>query len=76
MAMILLKLHNFAEAYFGQKIQDAIISCPAYLESSQRDPIRYAGRLAGFRLLLTLNDHTAAGDISLYILTINIMLCI
>ena len=59
-AMILQKLRQDAEAKLGEKITDAIITCPAYFDDSQRKATKVAGEIAGLNVLRVINEPTAA----------------
>ena len=59
-AMILQKLKADAEAKLGETITDAVITCPAYFDDSQRKATKIAGEIAGFNVRLVLNEPTAA----------------
>ncbi|MDR0449375.1 MAG: molecular chaperone DnaK [Rickettsiales bacterium] len=59
-AMILAKLKKDAEAYFGEKVSDAVITVPAYFNDSQRQATKDAGRIAGLNVLRIVNEPTAA----------------
>ncbi|MEK7664747.1 MAG: molecular chaperone DnaK [Patescibacteria group bacterium] len=59
-AMILQKLKTDAEAKLGQTITDAIITCPAYFDDSQRKATKIAGEIAGFNVKRVINEPTAA----------------
>lgn len=59
-AMILQKMKLDAEAKLGEKISDAVITCPAYFNDSQRQATRDAGQIAGFNVLRIINEPTAA----------------
>lgn len=59
-AMILQKLKVDAEAYLGEKIQQAVITVPAYFTDSQRQATKDAGRIAGLEVLRIINEPTAA----------------
>jgi len=59
-AMILQKLKKDAEAKLGEKITDAIITCPAYFDDSQRKATKVAGEIAGFNVKRVINEPTAA----------------
>jgi molecular chaperone DnaK len=59
-AMILQKLKIDAEAKLGEKIEEAIITCPAYFDDSQRKATKIAGEIAGFRVRRVINEPTAA----------------
>ncbi|MDI7269190.1 MAG: molecular chaperone DnaK [Myxococcota bacterium] len=59
-AMILRYLKDAAEAYVGEKIEDAVITCPAYFDDAQRQATKDAGRIAGFNVRRIINEPTAA----------------
>lgn len=59
-AMILQKLKRDAEEKLGEKITDAIITCPAYFDDSQRKATKVAGEIAGFNVRRVINEPTAA----------------
>jgi len=59
-AMILQKLKQDAEAKLGEKITEAIITCPAYFDDSQRKATKVAGEIAGFDVKRVINEPTAA----------------
>ena len=59
-AMILTKLKADAEAYLGQKVTEAVITCPAYFSDSQRQATKDAGKIAGLNVLRIINEPTAA----------------
>jgi molecular chaperone DnaK len=59
-AMILTKLKQDAEDKLGEKITDAIITCPAYFDDSQRKATKVAGEIAGLNVLRVINEPTAA----------------
>jgi len=59
-AMILQKLKKDAESRIGEKIDEAIITVPAYFNDSQRKATKDAGEIAGFKVKRILNEPTAA----------------
>jgi len=59
-AMILQKLKQDAEENIGEKITDAVITCPAYFDDSQRKATKIAGEIAGLNVKLVINEPTAA----------------
>ncbi len=59
-AMILQKLKSDAEEKLGEKIEEAIITCPAYFDDSQRKATKVAGEVAGFKVRRVINEPTAA----------------
>ncbi|MFH0806776.1 MAG: molecular chaperone DnaK [Candidatus Brennerbacteria bacterium] len=59
-AMVLQKLKADAEAKLGEKIDEAVITVPAYFDDSQRQATKNAGEIAGFKVRRILNEPTAA----------------
>ena len=59
-AYVLQKLKAEAEAYLGQDVTQAVITCPAYFSDAQRKATRDAGRIAGLEVLRIINEPTAA----------------
>ena len=59
-AQILQKLKTDAEEKLGEKIEEAIITCPAYFDDSQRKATKIAGEIAGFKVRRVINEPTAA----------------
>ncbi len=59
-AMILSKLKHDAEAKLGEKIEEAVITVPAYFDDSQRKATRDAGEIAGLKVRRIINEPTAA----------------
>ncbi len=59
-AMVLQKLKSDAEEKIGEKIEEAIITVPAYFDDSQRQATKNAGEIAGFKVKRILNEPTAA----------------
>jgi molecular chaperone DnaK len=59
-AMILQKLRADAEAYLGDKVEQAVITVPAYFDDAQRQATKDAGKIAGIDVLRIINDPTAA----------------
>ncbi len=59
-AMILAKLKKDAEAYLGEPVKDAVITCPAYFSDAQRQATKDAGKIAGLNVLRVINEPTAA----------------
>ena len=59
-AMILQKLKMDAEEKLGEKVTDVVITCPANFDDSQRKATKAAGEIAGFNVLLLINEPTAA----------------
>jgi molecular chaperone DnaK len=59
-AFILQKMKQTAEDYLGEKIDEAVITVPAYFNDSQRQATKDAGRIAGLNVLRIINEPTAA----------------
>lgn len=59
-AMILQRLKVDAEAYLGEKVTDAVITCPAYFTDAQRQATKDAGKIAGLNVLRIINEPTAS----------------
>jgi len=59
-AMILQKLREDAEAKLGDKVNQAVITVPAYFNDAQRQATKDAGQIAGLEVLRIVNEPTAA----------------
>jgi len=59
-AMILQKIKSDAEEKLGEEIKEAVITCPAYFDDSQRSATKAAGEIAGFDVKRLLPEPTAA----------------
>jgi molecular chaperone DnaK len=59
-AMILRRLKEDAETLLGEKIEDAVVTVPAYFDDAQRKATQDAGRIAGINVLRIINEPTAA----------------
>eukprot|EP00913_Durusdinium_trenchii_P018366 g17254.t1 len=59
-SMVLLKMKETAEAYLGSKINDAVVTVPAYFNDSQRQATKDAGTISGMNVLRIINEPTAA----------------
>ncbi len=59
-AFILRELKNWAEASFGEPVDRAVITVPAYFNDAQRQATKDAGRIAGLEVLRLVNEPTAA----------------
>ena len=57
---ILSYMKKAAEDYYGEEVKDAVITCPAWYNDSQRQAVKLAGELAGFNVLRIINEPTAA----------------
>jgi molecular chaperone DnaK len=59
-AFILQKIKQDAEGYLGEKVEEAVITCPAYFDDNQRTATKDAGEIAGLKVLRIINEPTAA----------------
>ncbi|HTQ95610.1 MAG TPA: molecular chaperone DnaK [Candidatus Acidoferrum sp.] len=59
-SFILRELKNWAEAYFGETVDRAVVTVPAYFNDGQRQATKDAGKLAGLDVLRLVNEPTAA----------------
>ncbi|MBI4085604.1 MAG: molecular chaperone DnaK [Candidatus Liptonbacteria bacterium] len=59
-SFILAKLKTDAEAKLGEKIEEAVITVPAYFDDSQRQATKNAGEIAGLKVRRIINEPTAA----------------
>jgi molecular chaperone DnaK len=59
-AMILQKLKKAAEDYLGEKVNEAVITVPAYFNDAQRQATKDAGKIAGLDVKRIINEPTAA----------------
>jgi|CZKC01.1.fsa_nt_gi Fe-S protein assembly chaperone HscA len=59
-AFILRELKSWAEQHFGEAVDKAVITVPAYFNDAQRQATKDAGRLAGLEVLRLVNEPTAA----------------
>ncbi len=59
-AFILQKMKETAEAYLGSKVDQAVITVPAYFNDAQRQATKDAGKIAGLEVLRIINEPTAA----------------
>lgn len=59
-AFILGKLKADAEAKLGEKVEEAVITVPAYFDDSQRQATKNAGEIAGLKVRRIINEPTAA----------------
>ncbi len=59
-AMILQKLKQDAEDYFGEEITQAVITCPAYFTDAQRQATKDCGEIAGLKVRRIIDEPTAA----------------
>lgn len=59
-AFILQKIKQDAEAYLGDRVDEVVITCPAYFDDNQRTATKDAGEIAGLKVLRIINEPTAA----------------
>ena len=59
-AFVLQKMKETAEAFLGEKVEQAVITVPAYFNDAQRQATRDAGKIAGLEVLRIINEPTAA----------------
>lgn len=59
-AMILQKMKETAESFLGEKVEQAVITVPAYFNDAQRQATKDAGKIAGLEVLRIINEPTAA----------------
>ena len=59
-AQVLIKMKKTAEDYLGEKVEEAVITVPAYFNDSQRQATKDAGRIAGLEVKRIINEPTAA----------------
>ncbi|HRC25967.1 MAG TPA: molecular chaperone DnaK [Alphaproteobacteria bacterium] len=59
-AMVLQKMKESAERFLGEKVDQAVITVPAYFNDAQRQATKDAGKIAGLDVLRIINEPTAA----------------
>jgi molecular chaperone DnaK len=59
-AFVLRELKNWAENHFGEAVERAVITVPAYFNDAQRQATKDAGKIAGLEVLRLVNEPTAA----------------
>ena len=60
-SMVLIKMKETAQAYFGEKeVKKAVVTVPAYFNDSQRQATKDAGAIAGLEVMRIINEPTAA----------------
>ena len=59
-AQVLRKLVDDASKFLGERVKDAVITVPAYINDAQRNATKDAGRIAGLDVLRIINEPTAA----------------
>ena len=58
--MVLGKMKEIAESYLGKKVENAVVTVPAYFNDNQRQATKDAGIIAGLNVLRVVNEPTAA----------------
>lgn len=59
-AFVLQKIKKDAELYLGEKVEKAVITCPAYFDDAQRQATKDAGKIADLKVIRLVNEPTAA----------------
>jgi molecular chaperone DnaK len=59
-SFVLQKLKRDAESYLGDKVEEAVVTVPAYFDDSQRQATKEAAEIAGLKVLRIINEPTAA----------------
>ncbi len=59
-SFILQKVKRDAEAFLGDTVNKAVITCPAYFNDNQRQATKDAGEIAGLEVVRIINEPTAA----------------
>lgn len=59
-AMVLQKMKETAESFLGYKVNDAVVTVPAYFNDSQRQATKDAGTISGLNVKRIINEPTAA----------------
>jgi len=59
-AMVLTKMKETAEAYLGKKVNNAVVTVPAYFNDAQRQATKDAGTISGMNVMRIINEPTAA----------------
>jgi molecular chaperone DnaK len=59
-ALVLRKLAEDAAKFMGEKVNEAVVTVPAYFNDAQRQATKDAGRIAGLEVLRIINEPTAA----------------
>lgn len=59
-SFVLRSLKADAERYLGEKVEEAVISVPAYFDDKARNATKYAGELAGLKVNRIINEPSAA----------------
>lgn len=59
-AFVVGKMKETAESYLGKKVQNGVVTVPAYFNDSQRQATKDAGTISGLNVLRVINEPTAA----------------
>jgi L1 cell adhesion molecule like protein len=59
-AMVLTKMKETAESFLGEKVNNAVVTVPAYFNDAQRQATKDAGTISGLNVLRIINEPTAA----------------
>ena len=59
-AMVLEHMKNIAESYLGEKVENAVVTVPAYFNDQQRQATKDAGAICKLNILRVINEPTAA----------------
>lgn len=59
-SMVLTKMKETAEAYLARPVRNAVVTCPAYFNDSQRSSTKDAGVIAGLNVMRIINEPTAS----------------
>lgn len=59
-SFVLSKMKENAELFLNRPVKNAVITCPAYFDDSQRQATKDAGKIAGLNVLRIINEPTAA----------------
>jgi molecular chaperone DnaK len=59
-SIILQKLKHDSEEFFGETVDQAVITVPAYFTDRQRQATKDAGEIAGFKVRRIIDEPTAA----------------
>ena len=59
-ARVLMKMKKTAEDYLGEEVKEAVVTVPAYINDSQRQATKDAGKIAGLDVKRIINEPTAA----------------
>lgn len=57
---VLGKMKETAEAFMGKKVENAVVTVPAYFNDQQRQATKDAGQISGLNVMRVVNEPTAA----------------